>query len=79
MILCKQTPLAFSFSICVHIFVFLYVCSYNSIFPLALSYNVLVPFLKVSALLPLQDLKDLMRRIADVTYANAHADRRNEG
>ena len=79
MILCKQTPLAFSFSICVHIFF-----SFTSVptilfFPLPLSYNVLVPFLKVSALLPLQDLKDLMRRIADVTYANAHADRRNEG
>ena len=26
-----------------------------------------------------QDLKDLMRRAGDVTYANAHNDRRNEG
>ena len=26
-----------------------------------------------------QDLKDLMRRVADVSYANAHNDRRNEG
>lgn len=26
-----------------------------------------------------QDLKDLMRRSGEVTYANAHNDRRNEG
>ena len=27
----------------------------------------------------IQDLKDMVRRVSDVTYANAHADRRNEG
>ena len=27
----------------------------------------------------IQDLKDLMRKAGDVTYANAHKDRRNEG
>lgn len=26
-----------------------------------------------------QDLKDLMRKAGDVTYADAHKDRRNEG
>lgn len=26
-----------------------------------------------------QDLKDLMRKAGDVTYANAHKDKRNEG
>ena len=32
------------------------------------------------ALTPLsQDLKDLMRKAGDVTYADAHKDRRNEG
>ncbi len=28
---------------------------------------------------PPQDLKDLMRRVGDVTYADAHKDRQNEG
>ena len=27
----------------------------------------------------MQDLKDLMRKAGDVTYADAHKDRRNEG
>jgi hypothetical protein len=29
--------------------------------------------------LDMQDLKDLMRREAEVTYADAHKERRNEG
>jgi hypothetical protein len=29
--------------------------------------------------IPPQDLKDLMRRAGDVTFADAHKDRKNEG
>ena len=29
--------------------------------------------------LAVQDLKDLMRRVGDVCFADAHKDRRNEG
>ena len=32
-----------------------------------------------SSLAPAQDLKDLMRRVGDVTFADAHKDRQNEG
>ena len=45
--------------------------------PTRTNYRVIVE--NLSSRVSWQDLKDLMRRVADVSYANAHNDRRNEG
>ena len=45
--------------------------------PTRTNYRVIVE--NLSSRVSWQDLKDLMRRTADVCYANAHNDRRNEG
>ena len=45
--------------------------------PQRTNYRVIVE--NLSSRVSWQDLKDLMRRAGDVSYANAHNERRNEG